>query len=592
MKSKTTVIWFVLAAALFAFIWIYEHHFSNVAVPSTNLLPGFRADAVTDIHISPAGAREISLTRTNNSWSLNKPFSYPAQASGPRRLLATLEKLTVATRISASELKGKTTTDSGFGFENPQYSVDFSAGDQQWHFLVGKRTAPSDQVFIRIVGVEGAFVTDAAWLEQLPRSANEWRDTSIVGTAEVCDWIVITNGTKVIELQRNTTNNVWRILRPLQARADGPRITAALQQLRTVTATRFFTDDAKADLSTFGLQPAETDLWLGRGTNYFAAVHTGKKLPDDAGQIFARREGWNSVVTIPKEALSFWQGPVNDFREARLLDLTAPVAEIEVTGENHFTLQSQGEKGWAVAGAKFAADTESVLSFVKLIASLRSADFVKDVVTAADLQSFGLATPSQQIALRSVAGDTNSTFARLIFGNTETNRILVKRADEDFVYALAANDWNRLPVNGWEFRQRQLWNFSKTNVAQVTLRQDGKLRQLQRTGTNTWSLVAGNGIINPPAVEETVQRLGELTAEGWVARNFPTPEKFGFATNNLQLIIELKTGEKPTLDFGGTVPNSQTVFAAAQLDGERWFFVFPPPLAQLVAAYLTIPPTP
>ena len=75
-------------------------------------------------------------------------------------------------------------------------------------------------------------------------------------------------------------------------------------------------------------------------------------------------------------------------------------------------------------------------------------------------------------------------------------------------------------------------------------------------------------------------------------RNFPTPEKFGFATNNLQLTIELKTGEKPTLDFGGTVPNSQTVFASAQLDGERWFFVFPPPLAQLVAAYLTIPPTP
>ena len=57
------------------------------------------------------------------------------------------------------------------------------------------------------------------------------------------------------------------------------------------------------------------------------------------------------------------------------------------------------------------------------------------------------------------------------------------------------------------------------------------------------------------------------------------------------MTVELKSAEKFVLDFGGTVPQTQTVFAATTLDGDRWIFVFPPPLAQLVAAYLTVPPT-
>ena len=48
-----------------------------------------------------------------------------------------------------------------------------------------------------------------------------------------------------------------------------------------------------------------------------------------------------------------------------------------------------------------------------------------------------------------------------------------------------------------------------------------------------------------------------------------------------------KSGEKCAVDFGAEV--SQTALAAVTLEGERWAFVFPPVIYQLVAAYLTIP---
>ena len=590
MKNKTTAIWFVLAASLAAFIWIFEHHFQPPAPGNAGLLPGLRAAAATSLQVIPAGAREISAARTNGAWLLQKPVAYPAQAARIETLLAVLEKLAPATRLTAGELRGHKNADAEFGFENPQFSIAVEAGEQRWQLLVGNKTAPGDQVFVRVVGVDGAFVTGIDWLQHLPRSATDWRDTALVDASGACDWIVITNGTKVIELRCDPTNHLWSLTRPWPARADGPRIAAALQQLRSVRVTQFVSDDPKADLADFGLQPAELDVWFGRGTNFQSAVHAGKSPAENPAQIFARREGWNSVVAVANDAMTPWHGAVNDFRDPHLLTLTAPVAEIEVRGENTFTLQQRGSNAWAVGGEKFSADAENVTNFLKLLTSFRVAEFVKDFNTAADLQGFGLTNPpSRQIMLRAVAGDTNAALAQLLFGATETNRVFVKRADEKFVYALAAEDFNRLPENGWEFRDRRIWSFTETNVAQVTLHQGGKTRQMLRSGANKWSLAPGSqGIINPPAVEETVHRLGELTAAGWIGRNVTAPEKFGLNTNNLSIAVELKTGEKLTVDFGAEV--SQTALAAVTLDGERWAFVFPAALYQLVAAYLTIPP--
>lgn len=594
MKNQTTAIWFTLAGLLAAFIWIHDHHFSHPDLTGGKLLPGLHAAEVTSIRITPTGGKEFAAVHTNNSWRLQKPFVYPAQTTAITALLGALEKLPVATRIAAAELNGKN-AEAGFGFNTPLASVEITAGEQHWHFLVGNKTAPGDQVFLRMNGADGAFVTDASWLQFLPATIASWRDTALIGSVENCDWIVITNGARVIELRRNLTNQVWRLLQPLAARADSSRIAAALQSLATASAVRFVTDDPKTDLTTFGLEPAATDLWLGHGTNLYSAIHAGKISDEDTNQIYIRRDALNSVATAAKDVLTAWTGEVNDFRDAHLLELKSPVSEIEVrSGETNYTLDFIGTNGWRVAGEKFSAEPESVVSLGRLIANWRASEFVKDVVTSTDLEKYGLTNPSHRIIFRGKIGDTNSQVAELLFCNTNANRVFVKRTDEEFIYALATNDFNRLPENGWEFRSHRLWNFSETNVVSVTLKQGGQQRTLLRNGTNMWSLAPGQlgmSNLNPLAIEETVRRLGALDADGWVARNFTTPETFGLATNNLQITIELKSAEKFVLDFGNSVPQTQSVFAAATLEGERWAFIFPTALTQLVAAYLIIPQT-
>jgi hypothetical protein len=591
MNSKTTGIWFTIAAALFALIFIFEHFLRPSAAEPSRILPELRPPTVTSVQVIPSGALEIRADRTNGAWLLTKPIAYPAQSAAIEALLDALQKLTPATRISAAELRNHRNADVEFGFETPRISLVIETSGQRRQLLVGNKTPPGDQVFLRVVGMDGAFVADADWLKFIPLSANDWRDTALVNANNSgLDWIVLTNGTKVIELRRDATNHFWRMIRPFPARADAERITDALQHLQTARVTQFITDDPKADLAAFGLQPADLDLWLGHGTNFISAIHVGKSPTNDPTQVFARRERWNAIVTTAKEPLSPWRGSVNDFRDSHLLELTAPVAEIEVQGQDNFTLQRQGLNDWQIVGEKFPADAEKAQLFIKTLAGLRVAEFVKDVVTTPDLSAYGLATPTRQITLRSVAGDTNGVIVQLSFGTNQNNEVFVRRADEDFVYAVTAEDFNRLPEAAWEFRERRIWNFTEGDVAQITIHQNGKTRQMVRTGPNKWSLAAGSqGIINPPAIEETTHRFGELTVYGWVGRNITEPEKnYGLNTNNLQIVIELKNGAKCTVDFGAELP-SQTALAAVTLDGERWAFVFPPVLYQFVLSYLTIP---
>ena len=586
MNTKNTFVWFVLAAVLFASIFVVDRLLRPPAVVSRNVLPGLQPAAVTSVQVIPVGALEIRADRVNHSWRLIKPMAYPAQPAALEALLAALQKLTPATRISASEHR---VASAGFGFDAPQYSLVVEAGEQRWQLLVGNKTAPGDQVFLRVVGVDGAFVTDADWLRFIPRSANDWRSTALVAAdVNTCDAIVLTNSTKIIELRRDATNHLWRMTRPLQARADTDRITDALQRLQAAGVAQFVTDDVRTDLTAFGLQPAELSLWFNRGTNFISALQTGKAVTNEAAQVYAKRDGWNVIMTTAKEPLALWHGTVNDFRDPHLLELTAPVAEIEVRGKNSFTLRQQGSNDWAIVGEKFPADTESVQMFIKVLAGLRVAEFVKDVVTAPDLAAYGLASPQREITVRAVAGDTNATIAQLAF-DAQTNGIFVHRADEDFIYAITPEDFNRLPEAGWEFRDRHIWNFSEHDVAQITLRQSGRTRTLIHDGPNKWSLAPGSeGIINPPALEETAHRLGALTVTGWVGRNVTEPEKYGLKPENLEITIELKSGEKLSVNFGTEITN-QTALATVTLAGERWAFVFPATLYQFVLSYLTIP---
>ncbi len=73
-------------------------------------------------------------------------------------------------------------------------------------------------------------------------------------------------------------------------------------------------------------------------------------------------------------------------------------------------------------------------------------------------------------------------------------------------------------------RERRIWNFSTNDVVRVTIRQQGRVRQIVRNGPHDWSLAPGSqGIINDLAVEETVSGLCQLGRRGVDRARRPEP---------------------------------------------------------------------
>ena len=482
MNPRSTWRWIIVAAGLFAFIFFYQRHMSKSGGGPDRVLPNLNAAAVTSVQVRPAAHLEIRADRTNGTWQLTEPLVYPAQTVSIEKLLVELERLKPASYITARELRDRPKADEEYGFATPQASLIIEQPSYTARLRVGAKTAPGDQVFLQVIGVEGVYVVDGDFLKCLPRTADDWRDTALLNLKGLAfDRLAVTNGAKVFELRRDAANKLWRMAYPLQARANNTKTEESLQMLQSVRVRQFVPDDPKADLEMFGLQPPELEVALGQGTNTIARLQFGKSLTNDTRLVHARRVGLNAIVAVPKDLLAPWRASVNDFRDPLLVTLTAPAAVIDVRGQDNFSVQQQTNGTWRVLPQGLPADAGLVGDLLSALSALQIVEFKEDVAIAPNLPTYGLASPVRQYTLRSAAtnspsGPTNVIIAELSFGTNLADRIFARRADEpSFVYAVRLADFQHLPAASWQMRERRIWSISTNDIDRVIIRQQGKV---------------------------------------------------------------------------------------------------------------------
>src|SRR5262245_41335533 len=130
MNSKTT--WWLagLAAALFAFIFFFERHrqTDRQTKPAT-IFPGFTVANVTAVQVRRGNQSAVRAERTNETWVLTAPLTYPAQGVALEGFLKHLERLESQAIISAEELSARKQTAADFGFAEPAAVVTIQQGD-------------------------------------------------------------------------------------------------------------------------------------------------------------------------------------------------------------------------------------------------------------------------------------------------------------------------------------------------------------------------------------------------------------------------------------------------------------------------------
>jgi hypothetical protein len=600
MSARQTWFWLALAVGLFAFIFFVRPGPPHGPGGPPRVLPELKRSAVTAVQVRPGGPIPLAIKaeRTNQTWELTEPLVYPALATNIENLLSALEGLTAATMISPAEMRSRPNADEEFGFAAPQASILLQQTNASpARVLFGAKTVPGDQVFLQVVGREGAYVVDADVLKLIPGSANDWRDTAVVQLAGVAfDYVAVTNNGKWFVLQRSGAERSWRMISPMTARADNDRIIEALQGLKDLRVEQFVSDDPRTDLEALGLAPAELALTLGLGTNRVVSLQFGKSPTNATSQVFARRAAEPTVFTVASNLVAAWRAPVNEFRDPHLLVLSVPVEAVEARGKDTFTIQREGKSAWRIQPQNLPADEGLVSNLLATLTNMTILSVAKDAVTAPDLPDYGLAQPARQYALSTApasmsAPGTNGVVAELRFGlaTNQTDRVFAMRADESTIYAVSTNEFARLPAASWQMRQRQVWRFSEEDVLGLDIHQQGRHRQIIRADQGEWSLASGSqGIIVPLAVEATVGGLVGLSADVWVGRGAETCAQYGIQENGHIITLVLKDGSKSTVKFGGEAP-SHDQYAAVDIDGEVWIMEFPWRLYQDVQRYLSAP---
>ena len=592
MSSKNTWVWLTAAAVLFAFIFLFERYRPRPATGPVYLLPGLDPNTVKTVQIR-VGKVDIRVERTNHSWRLAEPVVYPAQSAKVEKLLAALQGLTVAHRISEREFRKYPQATEAFGIEPPQLSLIL---DFDRPILFGHRTSPGDQVFVRIPAIEGVAIVDSDVLDLFPTNANAWRDMNLadIGGAAF-DRIVVTNTVRSqwsFMLQRDSTNRLWGMTFPLTVRADSEKVENAVEQLQQLRVRDFISDDPKADLESLGLQPPALTLALGQGTNSVLVLDVGKELTNSPGLVYARRRDQTAVVTLSTNTLSQWNTSYDVFRDRHLVTMLGPIESIQIIGQDDFTMVWQTNNSWRVTPENFIADDLMATHLARTLSELQVADFERDSLTpdAPELPNYGLKTPARQLKI-SWAPSATATNAptKLDFGVSTNGQVFARRLGELSVYGIARQDFDALPSASWEMRDRRIWNFEVNDIVRVTIQQNGQTREIVRHGTNGWTLATNSsGSINDSALEDIMRDLSHLTAFSWIAHGKDKLAGYGIGAQAYQLTIELKSGQKLSFQLGAPA-RLGSVYAAVLLNGEPWIFEFPPDILPSLQFSLTIP---
>ena len=335
MSPKKTIIWVLVAGGLFAFIFFFQRHRRLPVAAPTKVLAALSPGSVRSISIRPSGPGQLQIRfdRTNESWQLTQPVSYPAQSERIQQLLSFLEELTPNPYISGSELRAHPNADDEFGFTSPQATIVLEQGAYKPRLRVGASTAPGDQVFLQVEGDLGAYVVSADLLQMLPKSPNDWRDTTLLDLKLLpFTRLMVTNNAKgdpnrgglpassaTFVLQREGMDQPWRMSWPLDARANGSRIESALRKLQDVRIRQFVSDDPKAELEPFGLTPTELEIGFANGSNSVGLIQFGHSVSNDFSRVYARRAGQVGIFAVERDLLLSWCALLNDFRDPYLL---------------------------------------------------------------------------------------------------------------------------------------------------------------------------------------------------------------------------------------------------------------------------------
>lgn len=612
MSAKSTGLLLAAAVLLFAFICFVERPLRLAArrEQSHRVFPDLDPAKIAAVEVQVGGgAPVIRAEKMGRRWQLTQPEAYPASGDWIETLLQELAQWDWQTAIEHP------VSWKEYGLVQGRLTLRLQQDGQERALKIGGITPDGDLVYLNTRGSDEVLVAKAEALRWIPTNQYEWRDLTVLNL-EGTDFqrLQVRSTNWNFELERDAARGLWKMTKPIEARADTAQIQQWLGQLQALRVRRFV-PEAPPELpppAAPGPPPAEQlVLTFLRGSNETNQALELRVERSPAGQTNlatnlarARRLQPPGLIEIDQAPLLPWEGDYTNFLDRHLLS-AAPglIGSIEVSGRDieAFTVERTNGGPWRVtsaSGETFLADETLMQIWLSDLTNIQVA-IGRSVVE--DKTPYGLDKPAGALLRYRLfyalpAGQTNPLLEDLLFGRgtNQPAQIFEMGMDKKYVNSMDPQQFGRLPNAYWQLRDRAIWHFESNEVAAIQVHQMGTDLRYTRDTNNQWTLPRGSTVaIVQPAIEETLYRMGELRAIYWSGYGEDHLERFGFDEADYRIAFEIQRDgsmETNTIQFGKPSPLLHP-YAAVMRDGRRLIFEFPVDLySNLVVHCLAIPP--
>ena len=572
MNSRTTLILFVIASGLGAYVWFGEKNrpSSKEARENQQLVAKVDRDKVDTVTIKTSETKIVLRKGDDNQWTLLEPVKDRADSMTLNQLFTTAERLKHDARIDKPGAEGDKSQVKEFGLSGSATRLTFTGKDKPLELVLGKESAVEGKIYAKVEGLEPVYVIPNELKTQISKKADDFRDRKLSDvTTSLVEKVLIKSSAGEIELEKKDRH--WGLVKPLKARGDDSKVGDLIAQATTARIDSFVADSA--NLASFGLQEPRGSITLFvEGSKEPSVLQIGAQPKDEKEKVYAKLSSRDAVLVLPKSVEQLLDTKPNDLRDKKLARVESDIVDritLEPAGKEKLVIARSGENWVRKADKEQPANTTAANALLNELKSLNVGRFESDV--ASDLPKYGLDQPVLKLTLSSFASENTAEskagekpIVSVHFGKTDGDQVYAKLDDEPFIVTVPKTFLDAIATDAIGWQPLGIYSLKPEDITAVEVQRAGQPPISLERDKDKWKLAKGDGGINQSNAQSLVNTLAGLRAVRWKGQAQP---EHGLDQPALTLTFKTASNTSGKLVLGSPTPEEMTHGSADGLTG-------------------------
>lgn len=325
---RSTLALAVVLAGLGAYIYfVTNKKVDDTGTPKLErVFASLASDNIDEITVKSESGDTTTMRRTGPIWHITSPVT----ASVDEMAIASLTN--GLSSLELSRVIDENPTDlNAYGLATPRVEVDFKiiGDDTARKLMLGEKSPTGAQLFAKRNDEKRVFLVPAYQDTTFNKATLDLRDKTLLKfDREKADGIELVADGKTVQLVKSDAD--WKMLKPLQTKADTGAVEALVGRLQAAQAKSIAAESVTpADLKKFGLDKPSVTVNVNVGSARSTVV-LGSVAPDKT--VYARDLSKGTIVTIEGSLADDLKKGAGEYRAKELFEFRPyNTSHVEIT---------------------------------------------------------------------------------------------------------------------------------------------------------------------------------------------------------------------------------------------------------------------